>query len=111
MEKYINLFTDFGFKKIFGTEVNKDLLIDFLNEILKGKEEIKTLTYLKNEHLGNPPWIEKLFLIYTVKILKEKSLLLNCKKFIRNFSKIEVYTILPLLSLNKQNKGKIGIMN
>jgi len=25
-EKYINPFTDFGFKKLFGTEVNKDLL-------------------------------------------------------------------------------------
>jgi hypothetical protein len=30
-EKYINPFTDFGFKKLFGTEPNKDLLIDFLN--------------------------------------------------------------------------------
>jgi hypothetical protein len=28
-EKYINPFTDFGFKKIFGSEPNKDLLIDF----------------------------------------------------------------------------------
>lgn len=55
MEKYINLFTDFGFKKIFGTEVNKDLLIDFLNELLRGREEIKDLTYLKTEHLGNTP--------------------------------------------------------
>ena len=27
--KYINPFTDFGFKKLFGTEFNKDLLIDF----------------------------------------------------------------------------------
>lgn len=53
MGRYINLFTDFGFKKIFGSEVNKELLIDFLNELLKGKEEIKELTYLKNEHLGN----------------------------------------------------------
>ena len=32
-EKYINPFTDFGFKKLFGTEPNKDLLIDFLNEV------------------------------------------------------------------------------
>jgi predicted transposase/invertase (TIGR01784 family) len=53
MEKYINLFTDFGFKKIFGTEVNKDLLIDFLNVLLRDREHIKTLTYLKNEHLGS----------------------------------------------------------
>ena len=33
-DKYINPFTDFGFKKLFGTEPNKDLLIDFLNEVI-----------------------------------------------------------------------------
>ena len=47
-ERYINFFTDFGFKKLFGSEPNKDLLIDFLNELLKGYEEpIKNLTYKK----------------------------------------------------------------
>ena len=34
MSKYINLFTDFGFKKVFGEEPNKDLLISFLNTLL-----------------------------------------------------------------------------
>jgi len=34
-EKYINPFTDFGFKKLFGTEVNKDLLIVRVAEIAK----------------------------------------------------------------------------
>lgn len=52
-EKYINPFTDYGFKKLFGEEPNKDLLLDFLNELLKEEQgEIKALTYLKNEHLG-----------------------------------------------------------
>ncbi|MFM8489298.1 MAG: PD-(D/E)XK nuclease family transposase, partial [Bacteroidota bacterium] len=32
-DKYINPFTDFGFKKLFGSEPNKDLLIDFLNQV------------------------------------------------------------------------------
>lgn len=54
-ERYVNPFTDFGFKKIFGEEVNKDLLIDFLNELLHGQEVIQDLTYLKNEHLPNSP--------------------------------------------------------
>ena len=50
---YINPFTDFGFKKIFGEEANKDLLIDFLNELLKYEnEQIKDLTYKKTERLG-----------------------------------------------------------
>jgi len=52
-ERYINPFTDFGFKKLFGEEPNKDLLLDFLNVLLKEEQgEIKDLTYLKSEHLG-----------------------------------------------------------
>ena len=54
VEKYVNPFTDFGFKKIFGEEVNKDLLMDFLNELLKKEQgRIVELTYLKSEHLGD----------------------------------------------------------
>lgn len=50
--KYINPFTDFGFKKLFGTEFNKEILIHFLNQVLGEKEKIKDLTYLNNEALG-----------------------------------------------------------
>jgi len=52
-DKYINPFTDFGFKKLFGSEPNKDLLIDFLNHVLPGKHRIKDLTYARTEQLGN----------------------------------------------------------
>ncbi len=53
VEKYINPFTDYGFKKLFGEELNKDLLLDFLNELLKDEQgQIKDLTYLKTEQLG-----------------------------------------------------------
>ena len=31
--KYIDLMVDWSFKKIFGTEVNKDILIEFLKVI------------------------------------------------------------------------------
>ncbi len=52
-EKYINPFTDYGFKKLFGEEPNKDLLLDFLNELLKEEQgKITDLTYLKTEQLG-----------------------------------------------------------
>jgi len=51
-EKYINPFTDYGFKRLFGEEPNKDLLLDFLNELLKDQEgEITELSYLPNEKL------------------------------------------------------------
>lgn len=54
-ERYIDPFTDFGFKKLFGEEPNKDLLIDFLNELLRqqGGKQISSLTYANNERLGN----------------------------------------------------------
>ncbi len=51
-EKYVNPFTDFGFKKIFGAEVNKDLLIDFLNQVIKEQGTITDIHYLRNEQLG-----------------------------------------------------------
>ena len=52
-ERYINPFTDFGFKKLFGTEFNKELLINFLNQVLGEREQIQDLTYLNTENLGN----------------------------------------------------------
>ncbi|WP_291723017.1 PD-(D/E)XK nuclease family transposase [Bernardetia sp.] len=51
-DKYINLFTDYGFKKVFGEEPNKDLLIDFLNQLLQDTENVMNLTYLNTEHMG-----------------------------------------------------------
>jgi predicted transposase/invertase (TIGR01784 family) len=50
--KYVNPFTDFGFKKIFGEEASKPLLIDFLNALLPLDEEIVDLTFKNNEQLG-----------------------------------------------------------
>lgn len=53
-EKYINPFTDYGFKRLFGEELNKDLLLDFLNELLREESgEIVELTYMKSEVLGH----------------------------------------------------------
>ena len=51
-EKYINPYTDFGFKKLFGTEMNKDLLISFLNALFMGHQNIKEVKYLPTEHFG-----------------------------------------------------------
>jgi predicted transposase/invertase (TIGR01784 family) len=53
--KYLNPLTDFGFKKLFGTEMNKDLLIDFLNQLLPDKHAIKDLRYTNTEQLGAVP--------------------------------------------------------
>ena len=52
-DRYVNPYTDFGFKMLFGTEMHKDLLISFVNSLFAGKEVIKDLSYLNTEHLGN----------------------------------------------------------
>lgn len=52
-EKYISLLTDFGFKRIFGTKPNKQLLIDFLNSLFNGEQVITDVTYLNSENVGD----------------------------------------------------------
>ena len=52
-ERYISLLTDFGFKRIFGTKPNKDLLINFLNSLFEGLHVITDVKYLNSEHVGD----------------------------------------------------------
>jgi len=51
-EKYIDPFTDFGFKWLFGTEENKRFLISFLNDLLDLEHQIVTIEYRNLEKLG-----------------------------------------------------------
>ena len=51
MGKFINPFTDMGFKLIFGQEVSKPILIEFLNSLLKGERQIKDLKFLDKEQM------------------------------------------------------------
>ena len=64
MGKFINPFTDVGFKRIFGQEINKDLLIDFLNALLEGERQVKDITFLDKEQL--PVFEDDRKLIYDV---------------------------------------------
>ncbi|MBP7512171.1 MAG: PD-(D/E)XK nuclease family transposase [Bacteroidia bacterium] len=50
--KYLNPFTDFGFKKIFGEEASKPLLLDFLNALLPSADKIVDLNFKNSEQLG-----------------------------------------------------------
>ena len=52
-DRYISLLTDFGFKRIFGSAPNKDLLINFLNCLFAGRKVIKDLKYNNSEHVGD----------------------------------------------------------
>ncbi|MBR1547181.1 MAG: PD-(D/E)XK nuclease family transposase [Prevotella sp.] len=64
MAKFINPFTDVGFKLIFGQEVSKPVLIAFLNALLEGERTIIDLKYLDKEQPGES--IDNRSLIYDV---------------------------------------------
>ena len=51
-QRYLNPLTDFGFKRLFGTEMNKELLISFLNALFHDKD-IRDVSYLNSEQLGD----------------------------------------------------------
>lgn len=53
IDKYINPHTDFGFKRLFGSEFNKELLISFLNAMFHGEQNVQDVTYLNSEQLGD----------------------------------------------------------
>jgi len=113
-ERYINPFTDFGFKKLFGSEYNKDLLIDFLNQVLGDREQIKDLTYLNTEKLGKTGSDRKaIFDLYCeneMKMRKATSLSLSCRMYRSSTSKTAVFSTLPFPYKSKHRKAIIGII-
>ena len=52
MGKFINPFTDWGFKHIFGQEITKELLLSFLNDLFAGEFQIADLTFKNPGQLG-----------------------------------------------------------
>ena len=43
--KFVNFYTDFGFKRLFGQEESKELLVDFLNAILPIGDKIVSVAF------------------------------------------------------------------
>ena len=71
--RYVNPYTDFGVKLLFGTPVNKDLLIGFLNALFRGEQEITDVTYLNAEQLGRAEWDRKaVFDVYCENVKGER---------------------------------------
>ena len=53
ISRYIDPLTDWGFKHLFGSERNKDILNDFLNELFEGEKHIVDIVYKQNDHTAN----------------------------------------------------------
>jgi len=59
--RFIDPLSDFGFKRLFGSEPNKDILIDFLNTLFLGQKEIADLSYNSTEQAGDQDDYKKVF--------------------------------------------------
>ena len=70
MGRFFSPFEDIGFKKLFGQEDNKDILIDFLNDILQGEKHIEDLTFLDKEQL--PECLKERRFIYDLNCVSDK---------------------------------------
>ena len=51
--RFIDPYSDFGFKHIFGKAPNKNLLISFINQVLKGRKVIVDIQYNNIEFKGS----------------------------------------------------------
>jgi predicted transposase/invertase (TIGR01784 family) len=51
--RYINPYTDYGFKYLFGTEPNKENTLELVNALLQGREHIRSLNLIPTEQLGD----------------------------------------------------------
>jgi len=86
MAKYLDLFTDYGFKKIFGEEANKNFLIDFFNALLPDAFPITDLAFKKTEQLGNRDDRRAVYDIYCVNERGER-FIVEMQKIKRDFFK------------------------
>ena len=103
--RYINPLTDFGFKKLFGTEPNKILLIDFLNQILPDRQ-IRDLTYASSEKQGLTELDRKaIFDLYCIGKNGER-FIVEMQKAKQNFFKDRsvFYASFPIQEQGKRNE-------
>ncbi len=106
-DKYISPFTDFGFKKLFGTELNKDILMDFLNELLKKETgKIIDLTYLSLEQLGRSIDTRKAIFDIYCENKKGEKFIVELQKANQNYFKDRsvYYSTFPIQQQAKKGK-------
>ena len=98
MYKYINPYTDFGFKKLFGTEANKEALIDFLNELVNKEHRIKDLSFKHSENWGALAQDRKAIFDIYCETLNGEKIIIEMQKAKINFFKDRTvfYTTFPI---------------
>ncbi|WP_114752781.1 Rpn family recombination-promoting nuclease/putative transposase [Pleomorphovibrio marinus] len=108
----INPFTDFGFKKLFGEEASKDLLLDFINAVLEPETgPVASLEFSRNEHLGTGKLDRKVvFDIYCVAESGERFIVEMQKAFQLNLRDRSLYyATFPLQEQGKRGDWDFGL--
>jgi len=102
--KYVNPFTDFGFKKIFGEEASKPALLDFLNALLT-EAHIKTLTFKNTEQLEEAADGRKVILDIYCENEQGEKFIVELQKAQQNFFKERTIYYSPFPIREQVEKG------
>jgi predicted transposase/invertase (TIGR01784 family) len=108
ISKYFNPYTDFGFKKLFGEEGSKDLLIDFLNQLLPAHHQIAQLSFKNPEKFSNTAEERKaIFDIYCESVSGERFIVEMQKAKMHFFKDRSLfYSTFPI-----REQGQKGVWN
>ena len=105
--KYINLMVDWSFKRVFGTEVNKDILIEFLKVIFP-QFAITDITYIPTEQLGIMEEDRKAIFDVLCKTEDGKTFLVEMQRGAQEhfFERALYYTSFPIMKQGKKAIAK-----
>ena len=105
--KYINLMVDWSFKRVFGTEVNKDILIEFLKVIFP-QFAITDITYIPTEQLGRMEEDRKAIFDVLCKTEDGKTFLVEMQRGAQEhfFERALYYTSFPIMKQGKKAIAK-----
>jgi len=106
MSRYLNPYTDFGFKKLFGEEANTDLLMDFLNQLLPPHHQIENLHFKNVENLPNLSIERKAIFDIYCKSIKGEDFIVEMQKAKLNFFKDRAlfYSTFPIRDQAKKGE-------
>ena len=109
--RYINPYTDYGFKYLFGTEPNKEFTLALLNELLRGKEVIKSLTLIPSEQLGDTKEDRRaVFDVYAENERGEKIIIEMQKADQQYFKDRSVYySSFPIRAQGRKGRWRFGL--
>ena len=102
-QQYAELLCDFMFKRLFGSETNKDVLIGFLNMLLEDVE-IVDVDFIPTEHLGLTEEDRKVIFDISCRCKDGRSIIIEMQKgYQKHFRKRAVYyTTYPISEQGRQ---------